>query len=98
MHPGCGGPLAQVVPVGFHGAEGDAAEAVDLEHHLGAGGGGNDEDVGFFAHADLVADGVDGVMFLVGVQGEVVQAAVGEAVTVIWYLLLARRVLWHGEG
>lgn len=83
MHPGGGGALAQVVSVGFHGAEGDAAQSVDLEHHLGAGGGGDDEDVGFFADADLVADGVDGLLFLVGVQGEVVQAAVGEAVAVI---------------
>jgi len=89
VHPGGGGALAQVVPVGLHGAEGDAAEAVDLEHHLGARVGGDDEDVGFFADADLVADGVDGALFLVGVQGKVVQPAVGEAVAVIWFFLSA---------
>ena len=50
---------------------------------LCAGGGGDDENVGFFTRADLVADGVDGGVLLVGVEGEVVEAAVGEAVAVI---------------
>ena len=47
----------------------------------------DDEDVGFFASADLVADGVDGGVLLVGVQGEVVEAAVGKTVSIIWLLI-----------
>ena len=56
---------------------------MDLQDVLCAGAGGDDEDVGFFARADLVADGVDGGLPLVGVEGEVVEAAVGEAISVI---------------
>ena len=45
---------------------------------LGAvGGGGGDVDVAFFADADLVAEGEDGARASVGVEGEVVEAAVG---------------------
>jgi hypothetical protein len=33
---------------------------------------GHYKDVGFLANADLVADGVDGVVFLMCVKGEVV--------------------------
>jgi hypothetical protein len=47
---------AEVVAVGLDGAEGDTPEAVDLEDMLRAGRGGDDEDVGFFANADLIAD------------------------------------------
>lgn len=57
---------------------------MDLEDELCPRCVGDDEDVGFFADADLVADGVDGAVFLVCVQGEVVEAAVGEAVAVIF--------------
>lgn len=34
VHPGGGGAVAEVVAVGFDGAEGDAAEAVDFEDAL----------------------------------------------------------------
>lgn len=83
VHPAARGALAQVVAVGLDGAEGDAAEAMDLEDVLGAGGVGDDEDVGFFADADLVADGVEVLSLEVRVEGEVVEAAVGEAVAVV---------------
>ncbi len=58
VHPAPRGPVAQVVAVGLDGAEGDAAEPVDLQDVLGAAGVGDNEDVGFFADPDLVADGV----------------------------------------
>ncbi len=51
---------------------------------LGSGGVGDDEDVGFFADADLVAYGVEVFALEVGVEGEVVEAAVCEAVAVIY--------------
>ena len=47
--------MPEVVAVVLDAAEGDAAEAVDLEDELGASGGGDDVDVGFFADADAVA-------------------------------------------
>ena len=75
--------MTEVIAVGLYAAEGDPAETVDLEDVLGASGGGDDEDVGFFADADLVADGVEDLALLVGVEGKVVEAAVGEAVSVI---------------
>ncbi len=57
---------------------------MDLEHELFPGLVGDDEDVGLLADADLVADRVDGRLFLVRVQGQVVEAAVGEPVAVIF--------------
>lgn len=56
---------------------------MDLEYELLACFVSDDEDVGLFADANLVAHRVDCVVFLVGVQGEVVQAPVCEAVAVI---------------
>ena len=76
--------MAQIVTVGLYAAEGDAAQAVDFDNVLRAGRGGADVDVGFFADADLVADGVKGRAFQVRVEGEVVEAAVGEAVAIVW--------------
>lgn len=66
VHPGAGAVL-EIVAVGLDGAEGDAAEAVDFEDALDAELIGDDEDVAFFADADLVADAVDGFGFAVGV-------------------------------
>ena len=45
---------------------------------------GADVDVGFFAGTDAVACAVEGAFFLVGVEGEVVEAAVREAVAVVF--------------
>lgn len=75
--------MAQVVAVRFHGAERDSTQSVDFQHVLLPAGGGDHEDVAFFAHADLVADAVEDLPLLEGVQREVVQAAVGEAVAVV---------------
>lgn len=83
VHPRPRVSVAEVVAVGFYAAEGDPTKAVDLEDVLDAGGGGDDENVGFFADADLVADGVEDLALLVSVEGEVVEAAVGEAVAII---------------
>lgn len=47
--------MLEVVAVVLDAAEGDAAESVDLEDELGARRGGDDVDVGLFAHADAVA-------------------------------------------
>ena len=84
VHPGAGVAVAQVVAVGFDGAEGNAPQAVDLEYVLNAAGGGDDEDVAFFADADLVADGIEDFAFEVSVEGEVVETAVCEAVSIVW--------------
>lgn len=55
MHPARAAAVLEVVAVVLDAAEGDAAEAVDLQYELGACGGGDDVDVGFFADADAVA-------------------------------------------
>lgn len=55
--------MPQVVAVGLDGAERDAAEAVDLENMAGARGRSDEVDVGFFARADLGAEGGEGVLF-----------------------------------
>ncbi len=59
--------MFEIIAVGFYAAEGDAAEAVDLQNVLGAGGGGAHIDVGFFADADAVACAVEGRAFEMGV-------------------------------
>ena len=79
------GATGCVVAVVLDGAEGDSAETVEFEDVLFSGGGGDDIDIGFFSHADLVADGIDGGLFLEGVESEVVEAAVGKAVAIIWF-------------
>lgn len=56
---------------------------MNLEDELCAGGRGNDIDIGLFPHADAIAGAVNGGALKVSVQGEVIQAAVGEAVPVI---------------
>ena len=66
---------------------------MDLEHELFTGLVGDDEDVGFLADADLVADRVDGRVLLMGVQRQVVEAAVGEAVAVIFCTMEVSRLL-----
>lgn len=96
--PGAGLVLAQVVAVGLDGAERDAAEAVDLEDQLGARGVGDDHDVGFFADADAAADAVDVLLGGVRVEGEVVEAAVGEAVAVVLCVFGAPDQAVLGEG
>ena len=58
--------LSKVVAIRFDGPEGDAAESVNFEDELLAGRGGDDEYVGFFAGADLVANAVESALFLVG--------------------------------
>ena len=55
VHPAGAAAVLEVVAVVLDAAEGDAAESVDLQDELGAGRGGYDVDVGFFAHADAVA-------------------------------------------
>ena len=62
VHPGGRAPFPEVVSVGLDGPEGDSSQPVDFEDQLSARFVGHDEDVRLFAHADLVADGVDGVM------------------------------------
>lgn len=58
--------MLEVVTVVLDASEGYAAQAVDFQDILGAGGGGYDVDVGFFAHADAVAGRVQGLPFKVG--------------------------------
>ena len=59
----------------------------------GALWGRADVDVGFFADADAVADAVDVGAFEGGVEGEVVETAVCEAVAIVFRALL----VWYLE-
>lgn len=76
--------MLQVISVVFDAAERDAAESVDFEYELLAGGVCDYVDVGFFANADAVACAVESFVFKVGMEGEVVEAAVSETVTIVW--------------
>ena len=76
--------MLQVVPVILDAAERDAPESVDFEYELLAGGVRDYVDVGFFADADAVACAVESLMFKMGVKCEIVEAAIGETVTIIW--------------
>lgn len=113
VHPAGGLALAQVITVVLDGAEGDAAEPVDLEDALlfirsvlvaGCGrrirgsGRGADVDVGFFTGADAGAGAVEGVALQMGVEGEVVEAAIGEAVAVVFGILGAADEVCFGKG
>ena len=113
VHPAGGLALAQVVAVVLDGAEGDAAEPMDLEDALlfiwlvlvaGFGGKvrgsrrGADVDVGFLAGADAGTGAVEGVALQVGVEREVVEAAVGEAVAVVFGILGAGDEVRFGQG
>lgn len=113
VHPASGLTLAQVVAIILDGAEGDAAEPMNLEDALliirlvlvtGLGGRiwgsgrGAEVDVGFLAGTDAGAGAVEGVALQVGVEGEVVEAAVGEAVAVVFGILGAGDEVRFGKG
>lgn len=57
---------------------------MDFEYPLETGGRGDDVNVGFFSHADLVAHAVYVGRFAVRVEGKIVQTSVGKAVSVIY--------------
>ena len=76
--------MLQVVSVVLDAAERDAAESVDFEYLLLAGGVCDHVDIGFFAHADAISCAVESFMFEVGVECEIVEAAVGETVAIVW--------------
>ena len=69
--------MSEVISVVLYGAERYAAKAMDFENVLHPGRRGDDEYVGLFADPDLVAGAVKGFAFEVGVEGEVVEAAIG---------------------
>ena len=75
--------MLQVVSVIFDAAERDAAESVDFEYELLARGVRDHVDVGFFANADAVTCAVESFVFKVGVECEIVEAAIGETVPII---------------
>lgn len=75
--------MAQVVAIVLDAAEGDAAQSVDLQRALSPTRRGSDVDIGFFARADLLACGVEDLTLLVRVQGEVIEASVGETVAIV---------------
>lgn len=56
---------------------------MDLQHELLALGVGNDEDIGLFTYAYLIADGVDSIGLLMRVEGEIIESAVRQTVAVI---------------
>lgn len=76
--------MPEIVAVVFYATERDAAQPVDFQYVLGTVWGGADVDVAFFADADAVTGGIEGGVFEVRVEGEVVEAAVGEAVAIVW--------------
>ncbi len=76
--------MLQVVSVVLNAAERDTAESVDFEYELLAGGVRDHVDVGFFANANAVACAVESFVFEVGVECEIVKAAVGETVAIVW--------------
>ena len=57
---------------------------MNLEHVLCSGRRGDDENIGFFADSSLVAHTIDSGFFEVGMQGQVVEATVGQAIAVVW--------------
>ena len=75
--------MLQIISVILDTAERDAAESVDFEYELLAGGVRDHVDVGFFANADAVTCAVEGFMFKVGVERKIVEAAIGETVTIV---------------
>lgn len=76
--------MLQVVSVILDAAERDTAESVDFEYELLAGGVCDHVDVGFFANADAVPCAIENFVFEVGVECEIVEAAVGETVAIVW--------------
>lgn len=84
VHPTSGIAVPEVIAVILDAAKGYPSEPVDLEDLLRARGIGDNVDVGFLADADLVSDGVGALAFYEGVEGEVVETAVGQAISVIW--------------
>lgn len=56
---------------------------MDFEDQLLAGLIGHHDDIGFFADSNLIADRIDGVLFLVIMQGKIVKPSICEAVAVI---------------
>ncbi len=76
--------MLQVVPVVLDATERDASESVNFEYKLLAGGVCDHVDVGFFANADAVPCAVEDFVFEVGVECEIVEAAVGETVAIVW--------------
>ena len=74
--------MPEVVAVVLDAAEGDAAEAVDLVDELGPRRRGHGVAGRRLDAADAVAGRVEGFPFQISVQGEIVEAAVGEAVSV----------------
>lgn len=75
--------MAQVIAIVLDAAEGDAAQSVDFQRALSPTRRGSDVDIRFFARADLLACGVEDLPLLMRVQGEVVEASVGETVAVV---------------
>ena len=75
--------MLQVVSIILDAAERDASESVDLEYELLAGGVRDHVDVGFFANSDAVTCAVESFVFKVGMECEIVEAAVGETVPIV---------------
>lgn len=76
--------MLEIVAVVFDAAEGDAAKAVDFKDELGTGRGSANVDVGFLAHTNAIACAVEDGTLEVSVESEVIEAAIGEAISVIW--------------
>ena len=75
--------MTEVVTVSLDSSEGNTTQTVDLQDALRSLVVGDHDNIGFFADTDLVADGVDAFLLLVGVEGEVIETSIGEAITVI---------------
>lgn len=89
--------MLEIVSVVLDAAKGYAAQAVDFQDVLSAGGGGHDVDVGFFADADTIAGRVKRLTFQMCVQGQIVETAVGETISVIYEVSVAPWETNHKE-
>jgi len=90
--------MLQVVSIVLDAAEGYAAKSVDLEDKLGPRGRSYNVDIGLFANANAIARAVESTSFEVGVEREVVKAAIGKAVPVIYVARSASGVGSVREG
>lgn len=75
--------MPKIVSVRLHGPEGDTSQTVDLQNALRSLVVRDHDDIRFLPNTNLVSDGVDTFLLLVSVERKVVQAPVGESVTVI---------------
>lgn len=71
---------------------------MDLKDELSTRGRGHHVDIGLFANANAIACAVDRGAFEVGMEGKIVESAVGKAVSVILIGVSVLRRYWFSGG